>query len=230
MAGTRPLKNFALPMILCNLSLEIEHLLNPDLVEQTIEACIHEVMDVFYDPALGLIRENVTPDGRVSDSFEGRLLNPGQAIEAMWFIMDLAVRRNDRTLLEKAVSITLETLDYAWDRKFGGILPAYGQPAVLGMVCPGPRLHLVALPRPNSRRMVRLPEPAGRGLAAAQGRQMERLLSRSPRVVPMLAGAGKPMIFYLLRLLVDKQNRGLIKIVVILKSSDYRRTVILSFL
>lgn len=121
-AGTRPLKNFALPMILCNLALEIEHLLDKPLVEQTIDECIHEVMDVFYDPALGLIRENVTPDGQVSDSFEGRLLNPGHAIEAMWFIMDLAVRRNDRNLINKAVQITLDTLHYAWDDAFGGIL------------------------------------------------------------------------------------------------------------
>nr|WP_293833375.1 AGE family epimerase/isomerase [uncultured Arsenicibacter sp.] len=120
--GTRPLKNFALPMILCNLALEIEHLLDKPLVEETIDACIHEVMDVFYDPALGLIRENVTPGGKVSDSFEGRLLNPGHAIEAMWFIMDLAVRRNDRALLDRAVTITLDTLQYAWDEQFGGIL------------------------------------------------------------------------------------------------------------
>ncbi|MVM33971.1 AGE family epimerase/isomerase [Spirosoma sp. HMF4905] len=120
-AGTRPLKNFALPMILCNLSLEIEHLLDRQLVEQTIDECIHEVMDVFYDPESGLIRENVTPDGQFSDSYEGRLLNPGHAIEAMWFIMDLATRRNDRALLEKAVRITLDTLDYAWDTQYGGL-------------------------------------------------------------------------------------------------------------
>ena len=130
-AGTRPLKNFALPMILCNLSLEIEHLLDRGLVEQTIEACIHEVMDVFYDANLGLIRENVTPDGHISDSFEGRLLNPGHAIEAMWFIMDLATRRNDQPLLEEAVKVTLDTLAYAWDEQHGGLfyfLDANGHP------------------------------------------------------------------------------------------------------
>lgn len=120
-AGTRPLKNFALPMILCNLSLEIEHLLDQALVNQTIDECIHEVMDVFYDPDLGLIRENVMPDGQFSDSFEGRLLNPGHAIEAMWFIMDLAARRNDQALMEKAVRITLDTLTYAWDDVHGGL-------------------------------------------------------------------------------------------------------------
>ncbi|MBN8825459.1 MULTISPECIES: AGE family epimerase/isomerase [unclassified Spirosoma] len=120
--GTRPLKNFALPMILCNLALEIEHLLDKPLVEQTIDECIHEVMTVFFDPDLGLIRENVTPDGHISDSFDGRLLNPGHAIEAMWFIMDLAVRMGDRSLLERAVQITLDTLAYAWDTEHGGIL------------------------------------------------------------------------------------------------------------
>ena len=85
--GTRDLKNFALPMILCNLSLEIEHLLEEDVLKHTIEHCIHEVMDVFYRPELGLVVENVTNDNQLSDSFEGRQLNPGHSIEAMWFIM-----------------------------------------------------------------------------------------------------------------------------------------------
>lgn len=121
MPGTRPLKSFSLPMILCNLSLEIEHLLEKDFVNETIERCIHEVMEVFYDAQSGLIRENVSPDGSFSDSFEGRLLNPGHGIEAMWFIMDLAVRNNNRALLEKAVRITLDILNYSWDSEFGGI-------------------------------------------------------------------------------------------------------------
>ena len=119
--GTRPLKGFSLPMILCNLSLEIEHLLDKNFVDETINNCIHEVMEVFYDSQSGLIRENVNPDGSFSDSFEGRLLNPGHGIEAMWFIMDLAVRNNNKALLEKAVRITLDILNYSWDREFGGI-------------------------------------------------------------------------------------------------------------
>jgi len=119
--GTRPLKGFSLPMILCNLSLELEHLLEPELVENTIETCIHEVMEVFYQPESGLIFENVQPDGNLSDSFEGRLLNPGHAIEAMWFIMDLAKRKNDKGLIDKAIEIVLRTVEYGWDEKYGGI-------------------------------------------------------------------------------------------------------------
>ncbi len=119
--GTRPLKGFSLPMILCNLSLEIEHLLDRSFVNETIDRCIHEVTEVFYDKATGLIRENVNTDGSFSDSFEGRLLNPGHGIEAMWFIMDLAVRNSNRDLLEKAVRITLDILNYSWDNEYGGI-------------------------------------------------------------------------------------------------------------
>ena len=120
--GTRNLKSFSLPMILCNLSLEIEHLLDNEFMETTIKECIHEVMDVFLRPELGgLIVENVNEDGSLSDSFEGRLMNPGHAIEAMWFIMDLGKRTNRPELIIKAVETTLKTLEYGWDKEHEGI-------------------------------------------------------------------------------------------------------------
>ena len=118
---TRPLKGFSLPMILCNLSLEIEHLLSKEMVEETIGNCLYEVLEVFYNQESGLILENVKPDGGFSDSFEGRLLNPGHAIEAMWFIMDLSVRQRKPDLAKKAVEIMLRTIEYGWDKEFGGI-------------------------------------------------------------------------------------------------------------
>ncbi|HAX95128.1 MAG TPA: N-acylglucosamine 2-epimerase [Prolixibacteraceae bacterium] len=119
--GNRPLKGFSLPMILCNLSLEIEHLLPKELVDETIQKVLHEVMEVFYQQDTGLILENVQPDGSFSDSFEGRLLNPGQPIEAMWFIMDLSERLNQPELAQKATEIMLRTLEFGWDQEHGGI-------------------------------------------------------------------------------------------------------------
>lgn len=119
---TRPLQGFSLPMILSNLVIEMENLLSPDMVETIIDRAIHTVMEVFYQPELGLILENVAPDGSFSDSFEGRLLNPGHAIEGMWFMMDLAHRRGDDKLMRKAVDIALNTLESGWDTKHGGIL------------------------------------------------------------------------------------------------------------
>ena len=119
--GTRPLKSFALPMILSNLSLELEHILDKSQVEQLLDIVIHEVVEVFYQPEEGLILEHVSPDGGFNDSFEGRLINPGHILEAMWFIMDLAERRQDQTLMEKCVHIALRTLEYGWDQKYQGI-------------------------------------------------------------------------------------------------------------
>ena len=118
---TRPLKNFSLPMILCNLSLELEHIIGAKRVNELASEVVSEVMDTFYQPHLGLILENVNADGSFSDSFDGRLLNPGHAIEAMWFIMDLGKRFNDPSLIQKAVNIMLDTLEMAWDSEFGGI-------------------------------------------------------------------------------------------------------------
>jgi N-acylglucosamine 2-epimerase len=119
--GTRDLKNFSLPMILCNLSLELEHLIGSDRLNEFIPTVIHEVMEVFYQPNTGLILENVYQDGSFCDSFEGRLMNPGHTIEAMWFIIDLAKRTNDTALIQKATTIMLDTLEYGWDKKYGGI-------------------------------------------------------------------------------------------------------------
>ena len=119
--GTRDLKNFALPMILCNLALELEHLLEEKAVNDLIAEALHEVMDVFYQEEKGVILENVFADGRFSDSYEGRLLNPGHSIEAMWFTMDLGLRLNDEALIHKSVKIALQMLEYGWDKQYGGI-------------------------------------------------------------------------------------------------------------
>jgi N-acylglucosamine 2-epimerase len=119
--GTRSLKNFSLPMILCNLSLELEHIIGAEQVNRFIPTVINEVMNVFYQQDKGLILENVFEDGSFCDSFEGRLLNPGHSIEAMWFLMDIGKRMNDLQLVKNAKDIMLHTLEYGWDNEHEGI-------------------------------------------------------------------------------------------------------------
>mgnify|MGYP004713791725 FL=1 len=131
--GTRPMKDFALPMIICNMALEIEDILeDKSVLEQTIDTCLHEVFDVFYQPELGCMLENVSSvDGAPVDCFEGREINPGHDLEALWFMMNLGVRRGDKALIEKCVEIALRVIDRGWDKEFGGIyyfLDAKGVP------------------------------------------------------------------------------------------------------
>jgi N-acylglucosamine 2-epimerase len=108
-------------MILCNLALELESLLPGELLDAQVDGAIHEVMDVFLDPETLLISEFVAPDGERVDSFDGRLINPGHGIEAMWFLMEVGQRRGDQDLIQQAVDVTLETLEFGWDREHGGI-------------------------------------------------------------------------------------------------------------
>ena len=119
--GTRKLKSLAVPMILANLSLEMDWLLHSDQLEAILDKTVQEIMTDFLDNEQGLMYENVTPDGSFVDCFEGRLINPGHGIEAMWFVMDIAHRRQDLKLINQAVDIMLNILKFGWDQEYGGI-------------------------------------------------------------------------------------------------------------
>ena len=119
--GTRSLKSLAVPMILANLSLEMDWLLENDQLESILAQTVQEIMQDFRDQETGLMYENVTPEGKHLDCFDGRLLNPGHGIEAMWFVMDIAHRRSDLDLINQAVDVVLNILEFAWDREYGGI-------------------------------------------------------------------------------------------------------------
>ncbi|QIR39227.1 AGE family epimerase/isomerase [Tolypothrix sp. PCC 7910] len=129
--GTRPMKSLAVPMILANLTLEMAWLLPSETLEKVLDMTVEEVMNDFLDKERGLMYESVAPDGSHVDCFEGRLINPGHGIEAMWFIMDIANRRNDTKTINQAVDVVLNILNFAWDDEYGGLyyfMDAAGHP------------------------------------------------------------------------------------------------------
>ncbi len=129
--GTRSLKSLAVPMILANLSLEMDWLLESSQLEKILAATVQEVMGDFLDTETGLMYENVTPEGKHLDCFDGRLINPGHGIEAMWFVMDIANRGHDLDLVNQAVDVVLNTLKFSWDKEYQGIyyfMDAQGHP------------------------------------------------------------------------------------------------------
>jgi len=119
--GTRSLRSLAVPMILANLSLEMDWLLESDQLDRVLDQTVQAVMTDFLDDDRGLLYENVTPDGGHIDCFDGRLINPGHSIEAMWFMMAIAQRQNDMALINQAVDVVLNTLEFGWDPDHGGI-------------------------------------------------------------------------------------------------------------
>ncbi len=119
--GTRPMKSLAVPMILANLTLEMDWLLEGTQLSVTLAQTVDEVMNDFLDRDRNLLLENTALDGRWIDCFEGRLVNPGHGIEAMWFVMDIAQRSGNTQLINQAIDIVLSTLKFGWDNRDGGI-------------------------------------------------------------------------------------------------------------
>lgn len=129
--GTRPMKSLAVPMILANLTLEMEWLLPRETLETVLAMTVQEVMTDFLDQERGLMFENVAPDGSHLDCLDGRLINPGHGIEAMWFIMDIAHRQGNGQTMNQAIDIVLNILEFAWDQEYGGLfyfMDAEGRP------------------------------------------------------------------------------------------------------
>ena len=129
--STRPMRSFALPMILLNLSREMEGIVPAEELRTITDACIGEVTRLFIDRETGLVFEHVAPDGSHPDTFDGRLLNPGHGLEGMWFLMELALLRHDTALAENALATALRILDHSWDPEYGGIfafMDARGKP------------------------------------------------------------------------------------------------------
>jgi N-acylglucosamine 2-epimerase len=119
--GARPLIASCFPMGLTYLTTELAWLLDKKEVDRTLDACAREVFSRFIHPKLNVMQETVAPDGSQADCFDGRLVDPGHSIEAMWFLMDAAERRGDTATIKKAVEVMLSSIEFGWDRKFGGI-------------------------------------------------------------------------------------------------------------
>ncbi|MBN1492260.1 MAG: AGE family epimerase/isomerase [Phycisphaerae bacterium] len=129
--GTRPLRALAMPMILVNLSLELDGVLDAAELDATMDAAITDILTLFHDKKHNLFYEQVAPDGSRPDCFETRLRLPGHGIEVAAFLMGAARRRNDSVLINTATEIMLSLLEYGWDREHGGIfyyLDADGKP------------------------------------------------------------------------------------------------------
>jgi N-acylglucosamine 2-epimerase len=113
-----------MPMILIVTAQELRKAA-PDepLCDEWIARSVDEIERDFLKPEFEALLENVGTDGRFLDHFDGRLLNPGHAIEAAWFILDEARHRGGDRRLEQLGTTILDWMwRRGWDEEHGGIL------------------------------------------------------------------------------------------------------------
>lgn len=86
-----------------------------------IDQWISEIESRFYKPREQCLMETVGADGEILNHADGRLLNPGHAIECAWFIMRESQWRNDRRLLNLGTQILDNMWERGWDKEYGGL-------------------------------------------------------------------------------------------------------------
>ncbi len=121
-SANRNSTGFALPMILLSTAQELRLADNHNpLYTEYIDRFIEEIRGCMdYDRSC--ILESVE-DGKFSNHFEGRLLNPGHGIEAAWFLLrESQERGGDKELLQLGCQILDWMWKWGWDTTYGGII------------------------------------------------------------------------------------------------------------
>lgn len=118
-SGEVPSQGLAIPMILLNL---IEEVAGEDWQEyqEEVDECIRRML-LHVDSARQMVFETVSPTGDKLPGYEGRLLNPGHAIEAGWFLQHWAQRLRRPKLSQIAIDMVRWSFDKGWDPEYGGL-------------------------------------------------------------------------------------------------------------
>lgn len=118
-SGEPAARGLAIPMILLNL---IEEVAGDQWLEydEQVEECIRRML-LHVDSSSQMVFETVSPSGEKIPGYEGRLLNPGHAIEAGWFLQHWAQRLDKPGLSDVAINMVRWSFDKGWDQEHGGI-------------------------------------------------------------------------------------------------------------
>jgi len=111
--STRPAKSMGAPMITLATAQVLRDTIGGGEHDAVIDESIDEIRRDFVKPELEAVMETVGPEGELIDHFDGRLLNPGHAIEAAWFILAEARHRGGDADL---VRLGTTMLDWMWAR------------------------------------------------------------------------------------------------------------------
>lgn len=118
----RPMKGIGIPLIMINTAQQLREAIGDDRCDEWIGRWISEIERDFVKADIQCVMEQVAPDGNIIDHIDGRILNPGHAMEGAWFVLHEARHRNNDQHL---INLGTRMLDYmwerGWDKKYGGI-------------------------------------------------------------------------------------------------------------
>lgn len=120
--GARNLCAMAMPMIQMMMARELKGFVPDEELNPIIESNLEIFFNRHVDRERRCVFERVLPDGgHMFDIMEGRLLNPGHALENLWFVMDVAHAIGREDMVRDAAEIMLWTVERGWDPQYGGL-------------------------------------------------------------------------------------------------------------
>jgi N-acylglucosamine 2-epimerase len=121
--GNQPINSLVTPMIILNVIHEIcgnDKTMAAKYEEPTQWAVEQTLTHVQRGGTIVL--ENVATNGSELPGCAGRVMNPGHAIEAGWFLLQHAILTNKKSLKETAMDVfMLKSFESGWDKKEGGL-------------------------------------------------------------------------------------------------------------
>jgi len=116
------LSTHAVPMIFLNVTQELREAGDDPLYAEVVDESLSRILDLHCHPEERALFENVAADGSLVDSPDGRVINPGHALESAWFMLQEARHRGDDALRDRAVDVIDWSLECGWDNPNGGLL------------------------------------------------------------------------------------------------------------
>lgn len=123
-AETRDTKTLANPMILLNVTAIMRDADSENFEKyNNIISGLIEDIKCFHKPEYKAMFENVCTDDNsvILNSSPCRVINPGHDIECSWFLLEEAIKRNDKDLIDFSAMVFDEAFERGWDNEFGGI-------------------------------------------------------------------------------------------------------------
>ena len=111
------------PMVLLRLATNMLRFRADADVERIAERAVDALTVKHHNPAYDLTNEFLNFDYSLSSNEYAQLVYTGHALEAMWMVMDEAVRRGDERLFGLAAARFRRHVEVSWDGVYGGCFP-----------------------------------------------------------------------------------------------------------
>ncbi|MCP5110663.1 MAG: N-acylglucosamine 2-epimerase [bacterium] len=131
--GQQPTSKLADIMVLAMMALELHRAVGDRRYHQVLEDCLESAFR-HADPERRILVEEVAPNGaKRYQSPEGRIFNPGHAIEMAWLLLHMLRIIPDAGRQTRVLDLLEGSLEFGWDTEHGGLfyfLDVLGKPAL----------------------------------------------------------------------------------------------------